>query len=563
MDRIWLKSYPSGVPTDIAPPRHTSLVTLLDDSLRAHRNRDAFPCAGKAVTYGELDLLSSRLAAWLQNRELPSGSRVVPMMPNLLPHPVAIAAVLRGGYSAVNANPLYTPRELARQLKDSGAEAIIVLENFAATVETVIERASIKHVIVPTAGDLTGTTGVLIDAAMRYVKKSVTAWTLRHTRFIDAMAQGRHLEFTSVRIDPDDVAFPQYTGGTTGVSKGAALLHRNVVANILQLEAWRKPLFDTRPNNEVSTTVVALPPHHIYALTACYFLSVQAGGTGILIPAPRNLDRMIHVLSGHAISAFPGVNTLYNALLHQPQFGRLDFSRLLIATGGGMPIQGDVASRRQAKTQVPATEAYGLSETSPAVTANPVNITKHNGRVGLPLPSTDISIRDDAWEEIPLGQPGEVCIRGLQVMAGYWNRPEETVDAMTADGFFKSGDIGILDANGYLRTVDRKKDMILVSGFNVYPNEIEDVVASHPGVFEADAIGVPDSHPGESVKLFVVKQDQGSTKQDVHARCRANLTAYKCPRLIEFRTELPKSNVGKILRRELREMIEARDNAPE
>jgi long-chain acyl-CoA synthetase len=482
------------------------------------------------------------------------GARIAIMMPNVLQYPVAIAAILRAGYVVVNVNPLYTPRELEHQLKDSGAEAIILLENFAVTLQAVIRNTAIKCVVVAAMGDLMGIKGTLVNFVVRKMKKMVHAWSLPgHVKFNAATAQGGRLQFNAVQQGPDDVAFLQYTGGTTGVAKGATLLHRNLIANVLQSEAWLDPVHGNRTDIDQSITVVALPLYHVFALTVCGLLTIRTGGLGVLIPNPRDIAGMIKALQGYAITTIPAVNTLYNAMLNSPDFHKLDFSRLLTANGGGMAVQEAVAKRWYELTRTPIVEGYGLSETSPCVTCNPVTVTEYSGTIGLPLPSTEVSIRDDQGNEVPLGQPGEICIRGPQVMAGYWNRPEETANVMTPDGFFKSGDVGVMNEDGFVKIVDRKKDMILVSGFNVYPNEIEDVVAKLPGVFEVAAVGVPDQHSGEAVKLFVVKKDEALTDADVFAYCKTQLTGYKRPKIVEFRTELPKSNVGKILRRELRD----------
>ncbi len=509
---------------------------------------------GKSLTYGDIDTLSRKLGAWFQSRGLARGARIAIMMPNVLQYPVTIAAVLRAGYTVVNVNPLYTPRELEHQLTDSGAEAIVILENFAATLQSVIDRTSIRHVVVAAMGDLLGFKGVIVNYVVRRVKKLVPAWQLpSFTRFNAALAEGSRQTLTAPSLGPDAAAFLQYTGGTTGVAKGATLLHRNIVANVLQAEAWHQPAYTKRPGQTQFITVAALPLYHVFALTVCGFLTMRTGGTGVLIPNPRDIAGMIKELKPFQVSTFPAVNTLYNAMLNHPDFDQLDFSKLAVANGGGMAIQESVAKRWYDKTHTPIVEGYGLSETSPVVACNPVTATEYTGTIGLPLPSTEISIRDDDGNEVPLGQPGEICIRGPQVMAGYWQRPEETAKVMMADGFFKSGDIGVMDERGYVKIVDRKKDMILVSGFNVYPNEVEDVVASHPGVFEVAAVGVPDEHSGEAVKLFIVKKDPALTEEDILAYCKERLTGYKRPRIIEFRIELPKTNVGKILRRELRD----------
>jgi long-chain acyl-CoA synthetase len=554
MEKPWLQSYPAGVPASIDASVYRSVSELLEDSFRANRDRRAFVCLGQAITYAELDAMSRKLAAWFQKRGMKPGARVALMMPNVLQYPIAIAAVLRAGYIVVNVNPLYTPRELEHQLKDSGAEAIVILENFAVTLQAVVKNTAIKHVVVAAMGDLMGLKGLLVNFVVRRVKKMVPEWSLPGSiRFNDALDQGGRLTLQPVTQTPDDVAFLQYTGGTTGVAKGATLTHRNIIANTLQSEVWLDPARKRRPDIDQFVCVVALPLYHIFALTVCGMLTIRTGGLGVLIPNPRDIAGTIKELKGVPINTFPAVNTLYNALLNYPDFGKLDFSKLIAANGGGMAVQEAVAKRWFAATGVPIIEGYGLSETSPCVTCNPVTATEYTGTIGLPLPSTEVSIRDDDNREVPLGQPGEICIRGPQVMAGYWNRPDETAKVMTHDGFFRSGDVGVLDERGYVKIVDRKKDMILVSGFNVYPNEIEDVVAMLPGVFEVAAVGVKDQASGEAVKLFIVRKDLSLTEADVIAFCKERLTGYKRPRIIEFRNELPKSNVGKILRRELRD----------
>ncbi|HEY3599051.1 MAG TPA: AMP-binding protein, partial [Paraburkholderia sp.] len=427
-------------------------------------------------------------------------------------------------------------------------------ENFAATVQAVIRNTSIKHVIVAAMGDLLGPKGHIVNFVVRRVKKLVPAWSLPgHLRFNEVISAGARQTFKPVQQGPDDIAFLQYTGGTTGVSKGAMLLNRNIIANVLQSQAWLDPARAGRPDIQQTITVVALPLYHVFALTVCGLLTVRMGGLGVLIPNPRDVGGMIKALQGYAFTTFPAVNTLYNALLNHPDLSKLDFSKLIIANAGGMAVQEAVAARWYEKTKTPIIEGYGLSETSPTATCNPVTATEYNGTIGLPVSSTEITIRDDDGNDVPLGQPGEICIRGPQVMAGYWNRPDETAKVMTADGYLKSGDIGVMNERGFIKIVDRKKDMILVSGFNVYPNEIEDVVAKHPGVFEVAAIGVPDQKSGEAVKLFIVKKDEAITDADIFAFCKEQLAGYKRPRMVEFRKELPKSNVGKILRRELRD----------
>lgn len=554
MDKIWLKSYPPGVPAEIDPTRYSSVAELLEEAFREHRDKPAFVCMGKEISYGELDALSRKLAAWFQSKGLARGARVAIMMPNVLQYPVAIAAILRAGYVVVNVNPLYTPRELEHQLKDSGAEAIVLLENFAVTLQAVVRNTAVKHIVVAAMGDLMGVKGAVVNFVVRQVKKMVPAWSLPgHVKFNAAIAEGERQTFKPVQQGPDDVAFLQYTGGTTGVAKGATLLHRNLIANVLQSEIWLSPVRANRTDIEQFVTVVALPLYHVFALTVCGLLTIRTGGLGVLIPNPRDIPGMIKALQGYAITTIPAVNTLYNALLNNPDFHKLDFSKLIAANGGGMAVQEAVAKRWFENTHTPIIEGYGLSETSPCVTCNPVTVTEYSGTIGLPLPSTEVSIRDDEGNEVPLGQPGEICIRGPQVMAGYWNRPDETAKVMTSDGFFRSGDVGFMNEQGFVKIVDRKKDMILVSGFNVYPNEIEDVVARLPGVFEVAAVGVPDQHSGEAVKLFVVRKDDALTDADIFAYCKQQLTGYKRPKIVEFRTELPKSNVGKILRRELRD----------
>jgi long-chain acyl-CoA synthetase len=472
----------------------------------------------------------------------------------VLQYPVATAAVLRAGFAVVNVNPLYTPRELEHQLKDSGAEMIVVLENFAHTVQQVMAKSPVKHIIVASMGDLLGFKGVIVNLVVRRLKKMVPAFALPGAvKFNDAVAAGKSLKFTRPGIGGNDVAFLQYTGGTTGVSKGATLLHRNIVANVLQNDAWLQPALSKPPHVDELLIVCALPLYHIFALTACYLLGVRAGGCNLLIPNPRDIPGFIKELMKYQVNTFPAVNTLYNALLHHPDFKKIDFSKLKISNGGGMAVQRSVAEEWKKVTGCSVAEGYGLSETSPTLTCNPASATEFNGSIGVPVPSTYISIRDDAGNEVPLGQAGEICAKGPQVMTGYWNRPDETAKVMTADGYFRTGDIGVMSDDGYVKIVDRKKDMILVSGFNVYPNEVEEVIASHPGVVEAAVIGIPNEHSGEMVKAYVVKKDPNLTAEDIIKFCHEQLTNYKVPKVIEFRTELPKTNVGKILRRQLRD----------
>ncbi len=546
------------MPAEIQLNSHTTLAELLETAFREHRQRDAADCMGTRLRFSELDELSRDLGAWLQGLGLSRGARVALMMPNLPQYMVAIAAVLRAGLAVVNVNPLYTPRELEHQLRDSGAEAILILENFACTLADVIDRTDVRHVVLVAMGDLLGFwKGRLVNFTVRHVRKMVCEFQLplddghTVTRFSEACSLGSRLSLRRHDLVPDDVAFLQYTGGTTGVSKGATLLHRNVVANVLQTEAWFKPMLDKLGANPI-TIVCALPLYHIFALTICYLMGARLGAMNLLIPNPRDLRGFVKTLSRHRVNMFPAVNTMFNALANDPEFARLDFSGLVVSNGGGMAVQEATASSWLRVTGCPVIEGYGLSETSPVATSNRIDSQTFTGSIGLPLPSTDIAIRDDSGNDVPLGTAGEICIRGPQVMAGYWQRPDETASVMTDDGYFKSGDIGVMDKRGYVKIVDRKKDMVLVSGFNVYPTEIEQVVNLHPGVLECAAVGVPDDRSGETIKLFVVKRDPALSEEDLVAYCRDNFTAYKRPKYLEFRDDLPKSNVGKILRRELR-----------
>jgi len=554
MERIWLKQYPAGVPADIDVSQYTSLVELLEESFAKFADRRAFICMDKSITYRDLDEMSLALAAYLQSKGLQKGARVALMMPNVLQYPVSTAAVLRAGYAVVNVNPLYTPRELEHQLKDSGAEAIIVLENFATTVQQVIGKTAVKHVIVGSMGDLLGFKGVIVNLVVRRLKKMVPAYSIPGAvTFNDALAAGRGIKLNKPKLARDDVAFLQYTGGTTGVSKGATLLHRNILANVLQNDAWMQPALKKPPHIEQLFIVCALPLYHVFALTACYLLGIRAGGVNLLIPNPRDMAGFVKELMKYQINFFPAVNTLYNGLLHTPGFDKIDFSKLKVSNGGGMATQKAVAEKWLKVTGCPLSEGYGLSETSPTLTCNPADTDRFSGSIGIPVSSTYLSLRDDDGNEVPLGQPGEICAKGPQVMVGYWNRPEETAKVMTPDGYFRTGDIGVMTPDGYTKIVDRKKDMILVSGFNVYPNEIEEVIAGHPGVLECAVIGVEDARSGEAVKAFVVKKDPNLTAEDIIKYCGTQLTNYKVPKQIEFRTDLPKTNVGKILRRELRD----------
>jgi len=553
MDKIWLKHYPAGVPAEIDAGQYASLPHLLEDSFGKYAARPAFECMGKTLTYAQLDTQSRQFAAWLQSRGLAPGARVALMMPNVLQYPIALAAVLRAGYVVVNVNPLYTPRELEHQLKDSGAEAIVILENFAHTLEQVVARTSVRHVVVASMGEMLGwPKSSIVNLVVRHVKKLVPAWQLPGSvPFRNALAAGSGLAMTPVHSQPGDLAFLQYTGGTTGVAKGAMLTHRNVIANLLQTEAWLQP--GIHDKSKVLTIVCALPLYHIFALTVCALMGMRMGARNLMIPNPRDIPGTLKELSKTEFHILPAVNTLFNALVNHADFAKVNWSSLMIAVGGGMAVQKAVADKWYAKTGVPILEGYGLSETSPVASSNPPTATEFSGTIGMPLPGTDFAIRDDDGQDVPLGQPGEICVRGPQVMAGYWNMPGETAKVMTPDGFFKTGDIGIMDERGYTRIVDRKKDMILVSGFNVYPNEVEGVAAECPGVLEVAAVGVPDEHSGEAVKLYVVRKDPALTEADVLAFCKERLTGYKRPRHVEFRNELPKTNVGKILRRELRD----------
>ncbi|MGB9991728.1 long-chain-fatty-acid--CoA ligase [Pseudoduganella rhizocola] len=559
MDKIWLKSYPPGVPAEIDTNQYRSLVHLLEESFQKYADRNAFVCMDKFLTYGELDTYSKRIGAWLQSRGMKPGARVAVMMPNVLQYPVAIAAILRAGYTVVNVNPLYTPRELEHQLVDSGAEAIIILENFATTLEQVLPRTPVRHIIVASMGEmLGGAKGIIVNLVVRHVKKMVPAYSLPNAvRFKEALGHAAGMKLTPVELKHDDVAFLQYTGGTTGVSKGATLTHKNIIANLLQSEAWAIPGLGA-VEGQISI-VCALPLYHIFALTACAMWGMRVGALNILIPNPRDISGFIRELGKYKFNMLPAVNTLYNALVNHPDFAHLDFSQLKICNGGGMAVQQAVNDKWLKATGVAIIEGYGLSETSPVATCNRADNKGFTGTIGLPVPSTDIAILDDEGKEVELGQPGEIAIRGPQVMAGYWNRPDETAKVMTADGYFKSGDVGVMDAAGFVKIVDRKKDMILVSGFNVYPNELEAVIAAHPGVLECACIGVPDEHSGEAVKVFVVRKDPNLTQDVLMAYCKENLTGYKKPKYIEFRDELPKTNVGKILRRVLRDEIKPDD----
>ena len=559
MERLWLKSYPAGVPPTIDDTLYGSLIDLIDEAFRKHAERTAYVGFGVGMTFGELDARSRAFAAWLQSTGLRRGDRVALMMPNVLQYPVALAGVLRAGMVIVNVNPLYTARELEYQLKDSGARAIVILENFAHVLEQVVANTSIESVVVTGMGDLLGgLKGMLVNAVVRHVKKLVPAWNLPEAlSFRDVLRAGAALALQPVQVGHQDLAVLQYTGGTTGVSKGAALSHRNLIANLLQSEAWIQPALNNtrRPLSpgEPITVVCALPLYHIFAFTICALLGMRIGAKNILIPNPRDLDALVKEVRPHQLNIFPAVNTLYNALVNHEGFRQLDFSGLVVSNGGGMAVQAATAQKWLELTGCPICEGYGLSETSPSATCNPTDTDAYSGTIGLPLPSTDVVMLNDDGREVPLGERGEIAVRGPQVMTGYWQRPDETARVFTADGFFRTGDIGVADERGYIRIVDRKKDMILVSGFNVYPNEVEQVAALHPGVLEVAAVGVPDDKTGEAVKLYVVRKDPALTEQALISFCAEQLTGYKRPRQVEFRVELPKTNVGKILRRALRE----------
>jgi len=551
MDKIWLQSYPQGIPADIDIDHIPSLVALFEDACRKYRDQVAYISMGKEMTYGELDAATQAFAGWLQARGLQKGDRVALMMPNLLQYPVALFGTLRAGCVVVNCNPLYTPRELEHQLKDSGSVAIVIVENFAHTLEQVIARTAVKHVVVTPLGEmLGGLKGTIVNFVIRHVKKMVPAWHLPGAiKFNAALAAGRKQGFKPVALNQDDIAFLQYTGGTTGVSKGAMLTHANIASNVTQAYAWIKPVV----HEGQEFIITALPLYHVFALTANCLVFLMIGARNLLIANPRDIPNFIKEWSKYPVTVMTGVNTLFNALLNNPEFAKLDFSTMNVTLGGGMAVQGPVADKWRQVTGTPLLQAYGLTETSPAATINPLDMKEFNGSIGLPISSTEISIRDDAGCEVPQGQVGEICIRGPQVMKGYWQRPDETANVLYADGFLRTGDMGYVDKKGFVFLVDRKKDMILVSGFNVYPNEVEEAVASHPGVLDVAAIGVADEHSGEAVKIFVVRKDPAVNERMLIQHCRSVLTGYKVPKHVEFRDDLPRTNVGKILRRALKE----------
>ncbi|HKN30115.1 MAG TPA: AMP-binding protein [Roseiarcus sp.] len=554
MERIWLKSYPEGVPADINPTAYASIGDFFAANVERYRDRTAYICMGATMSYGELDRLSRAFASYLQNvARLPRGARVALMMPNLLQYPVALFGALRAGYVVVNCNPLYSPRELHHQLDDSGAEAIVVLENFAQTLEKAIDGTRLRVVLISGAGDLLGgPRSLLTNFVLRHVRRAVPPWRLpQAVRFNRALALGRLQTIEFPPVQPDDLAFLQYTGGTTGVPKAAMLTHRNMIANLQQVHAWVGGSLGTS-----ETFVTALPLYHVFALTVNCFVPLMVGANNLLIPNPRDVKGFVRALQRTPFTVITGVNTLFNALLADADFLRLDFSRLHLAVAGGMAVQRAVAERWKQVTGKPLIEGYGLTETSPIVTINPLAIADYTGSIGLPMPSTDIAIRDMEGRDAPLGEPGELCVKGPQAMAGYWNRPDETAKVMTDDAYLRTGDIARVDDRGYVYIVDRQKDMIIVSGFNVYPNEIEDVVMTHPGVHEVGAVGVPDVKSGEAVKIVVVRKDEKLTDAEIIAHCRQYLTGYKTPRHVEFRESLPRTPIGKILRRELREKVE-------
>ncbi len=555
-DRVWLSSYPEGVPAEIDASQYDSLVSLMEESFSKFADRTAYSFMEHDIGYRETDVKSQALAAYFQSLGLEKGDRVAVMMPNVPQYPVAVAAILRAGLVVVNVNPLYTPRELSHQLKDSGAKAIVIIENFAVTLQKCIANTQVKHIVMCAMGDMLSLTkGALVNFVVRNMKKMVPDFDLPGAvKFNQAVALGRQAVFNKPLVRSDDIAVLQYTGGTTGVSKGAVLLHRNVIANLLQSEAWNDPVMKRVPAHEQPTSVCALPLYHIFAFTVNMMLGMRTGSKNILIPNPRDLPAVLKTLSTQTFHSFPAVNTLFNGLANHPDFHKVNWKNLKVSVGGGMAVTSAVAALWLEKTGCPICEGYGLSETSPSASCNPTTSTQFTGSIGVPLPSTAMTLLDDEGQEITaLGQPGEIAIKGPQVMAGYWQQPDETARCMTADGYFKTGDIGMRDAQGFFKIIDRKKDMILVSGFNVYPNDVEETVSSCPGVLECAAVGVPDEKTGEAVKLVIVKKDPSLTESAVRAHCRANMTGYKQPKVIEFKTELPKTAVGKILRRELRD----------
>jgi long-chain acyl-CoA synthetase len=555
-ERVWLDSYPEGVPADIDATQYESLLGLMADSFAKYANRTAYSFMGQDISYAQTDVKSQALAAYFQSLGLEKGDRVAIMMPNVPQYPVAVAAILRAGLVVVNVNPLYTPRELEYQLKDSGAKAIVIIENFAVTLQKCLAETQINHVVLCAMGDmLSMPKGAVVNFVVRNVKSLVPDFELPGAiKFNQALSLGERATFVKPVVTSDDIAVLQYTGGTTGVSKGAVLLHRNVIANLLQSEAWNDPVMKRVPANEQPTSVCALPLYHIFAFTVNMMLGMRTGGKNILIPNPRDLPAVLKALSTQTFHSFPAVNTLFNGLANHPDFDNVNWKNLKVSVGGGMAVTSAVAALWLQKTGCPICEGYGLSETSPSASCNPTTSTHFTGNMGVPLPSTFMKLLDDEGHEVTeLGQAGEIAIKGPQVMAGYWQRPDETARSMTADGYFKSGDIGVRDVHGFFKIIDRKKDMILVSGFNVYPNDIEETLSLCPGVLECAAVGVPDEKTGEAVKLVIVKKDPSLTEMTVREYCKANMTGYKQPKIIEFKVELPKTAVGKILRRELRD----------
>ena len=553
-ERPWLDHYPQGIPAEIDLDAYASVAAVLEEACQRFRDRPAFASFGKQLSYGQIDALSRRFAGYLTGAlGLGKGDRIAIMMPNVLQYPIALFGALRAGLVVVNTNPMYTARELKHQLLDSGAKAIVVLDNFAATLQQVVADTPVQHIVTTGIGDLLGfPKGALVNFVLKHVKKMVPAYSLPHAvRFRDALARGAAHPLPEVQLGHDDIAFLQYTGGTTGVAKGAMLTHRNLVANMQQAHAWIAATGKLEEGNEV--VITALPLYHIFALTANCLVFMKLGGCNHLISNPRDMPGFVKELKGNRFTAITGVNTLFNGLLNTPGFDQVDFSSLKMTLGGGMAVQRAVAERWKKVTGVTLVEAYGLTETSPAACINPLDLAEYNGAIGLPIPSTDACVKDDAGNTLPQGETGELCIRGPQVMKGYWHRPEETAAAIDAEGWMHTGDIARMDEKGFFYIVDRKKDMILVSGFNVYPNEIEDVIAMMPGVAEVAAVGVPDEKSGEVVKVVIVKKDPNLTVEQVKEHARANLTGYKHPRIVEFRKDLPKTNVGKILRRELRD----------
>ncbi|MDL5031006.1 long-chain-fatty-acid--CoA ligase [Pelomonas sp. APW6] len=555
MEKPWLKSYPAGVPADIHAEQYASLVELMDAAFKKYPDRPAYTLMGRTLSFAQIDDASRAMAAYLQGLGLEKGDRVAIMMPNVPQYPVAVAAVLRAGYVVVNVNPLYTPRELEHQLKDAGARAIIIIENFAATLQQVINNVPTKHVVLCAMGDMLGfPKGLIVNYVVRKVKKLVPAFELpQAVRFNDALSRGRGQAYKAPKVASSDIAVLQYTGGTTGVSKGAVLLHRNLVANVMQAEAWYQPALKKVPQGEQVVSICALPLYHIFGFTTNMMLSMHMGGCNVLIPNPRDLPAVFKELSKHRFHSLPAVNTLFMAMANHKEFNTVDWSHLVISVGGGMAVQQATAKLWLEKTGCPICEGYGLSETSPVASCNPTDSKSYTGTIGLPVPGTEMKLLDDDGQDVPFGGTGEIAIKGPQVMAGYWQRPDETAKVMTPDGFFRTGDVGQMDERGYFKIVDRKKDMILVSGFNVYPNEVEDVITQMPGVLECAAVGIPDEKAGEAVKVVIVRKDPNVSEADVRAFCEANLTGYKRPKIVEFRTELPKTPVGKILRRELRD----------